>query len=270
MKKHKADKIGPGIKLYSSGQGKNQETLYRATTGQYFLETTARRSLSNRRLIEESEAIAWCEQSGHCQSDADFFDKVWALQSSPPENCTIISVPIPQNTSSFGRVLELLQLPAFRVAAVRSPKKTLLEYVWLEELDYLAVCAWTSLLTTVESHDYGRVIPIGADESFTRINSNSKAHEYVAALSLGSIRARCGYALAPFQFPKAFQSVTPLQGVWIDLLECPKDIDDVGLARIVESAIGVLFSAILMYEVIMFISKDPTQIPPDNAMAISE
>lgn len=266
----KLSKIGPGIELYSINKRQCQETLYRATTGEYILATIVNSKSRSKKIavIEESKAILWCIQSGQCESDTDFYRKIWTTLCQPVDEGThkIIRTPIPKNNLDFARVLELLQLSVFREAVIGFADSGRIERVRLDQLDFLLLCSWINVLMTLESFDYNVVIASGPSESFQRIDSSSTHHEYEVTWGSCSMRAKCGYALAPFQYPIKFQSCSSSQGVWIELIEFRGDLDDNFLGRIAESAYGMLFSSILLYETVLFISKDPTQIPPDNGL----
>ncbi len=260
--------IGPCIEVYSIQKFEFRHILHRATTGEYVLETIcAPDEQSKTRIISEAQAIQWSVNNGLCKTKAEFYSKIWTVL------CTLAAKPQPQAINpllfdcvcGFSRYLQLLQLPVFREAVVLLPDGISIERVLLASVDHLAVSAWTHALTEGESFICDTVLSVGPTESFKRLFAKSSIHEYEASWGTRSVRAKCGYALASFQYPLKINTKIST-GVWIELVECECDIDTYFLCRIVESAYGVLFSAILLYETITLTSEDPTQVPPNNGI----
>ena len=109
-------------------------------------------------------------------------------------------------------------------------------------------------------------ISVGPKERFERLCSKSSSLQYRATWKDFSINAQCGYAAAPVEFPMEFDSFELAQGVWVMVEESREDFDGGKLLRIAVSAIGLLISSILLYEIGIDEPLDRTQLPPDKVL----
>lgn len=246
--------IGPGAEMYSVSTENQEEFLFRTTTGEYVLDKHPCDSSGKNEcaIIDEGEAIAWCMENGKCRSAADFYKKVWetVCRTSREERKAYreASFSIPLQSSNLQRALELMQLPVFRRCLIRFGECEAISQISTSDIDWLWLLAWINSLMSVDSFKECP-IPISPEECFERLRSQSSCLQYRATWKDFSINAQCGYAVAPVEFPKEFDAIHLAQGVWVRVVEGGENCDLANLIRIAVSALGLLISSILLYEI---------------------
>jgi hypothetical protein len=259
--------IGPGAEIYSLSTAGRVEILFRTTAGEYVLDKHPVDSPHKRdyAIIDESEAIDWCVQHGKCRSAADFFKKVWKIvcrmSRKERKEYKAARFLIPRQSFNLQRALELLQLPVFRQCLIRDCEG--ISQISTSEIDWLDLLTWVDSLMSEKSLE-GGPIPVGPEETFERLPSKPSCLQYRATWKNFSINAECWYAVAPVEFPMEFDSFKLDQGVWVRVEEGGGGCDRAELLRIAASAIGLLISSILLYEIAVDEPVDRTQLPPEK------
>lgn len=255
--------------MYSVSTENRVEFLFRTTAGVYVLDkrTSDSSGKNEYAIIDEGEAIDWCVENGKCRSEADFYKYVWEtvchMSQEERKAYKEASFLIPLQSSNLQRALELMQLPVFRRCLIRVGDCEAISQISTSDIDWLWLLAWINSLMSVDSFDE-RPIPVGPEESFERLRSQSTCFQYRAMWKDFSINAQCGYAVAPVEFPMEFDAIHLAQGVWVRVVEGGENCDLSKLIQIAVSALGLLISSIVLYEIARDEPVDRTQLPPDK------